>query len=209
MRHQDADCNVGLVCVPDTDSPTGGWVHYTGEGNRPFEGPLGPCTPETETEQGPAQPQVTEPLVRRALRRIALPASEVVVQPPGGRTLVNFDTLFRTEPRRLVRTVRLLGRRVDLEIWPVAYRWRHGDGTEQVSERPGRVYEEGVPMSAYVSHRYSDAGVTVQPRVDTTYAARFRVDGGVWQDVLGTVTIPGAGSALRVVEGRPALVAAD
>ncbi len=39
-----------------------------------------------------APPEVTPGLVLRAFRRIPLPASEVVVQPPGGRTLVNLDT---------------------------------------------------------------------------------------------------------------------
>ena len=39
-------------------------------------------------------PQVTSSAVFRALRRIGLPASELVVQPPGGETLVNFDTNF-------------------------------------------------------------------------------------------------------------------
>ncbi len=44
------------------------------------------------------------------------------------------------------------------------------------------------------------------PRVDTTYAARFRVGNGPWRDVDGTVTIPGQAQGLRVVEARPVLV---
>jgi hypothetical protein len=63
-------------------------------------------------------------------------------------------------------------------------------------------------MNQYVSHRYQDAHVTMRPKVDTTYSARFRVDGGAWRDVVGTVTIPGTSVDLRVVEGRPTLVAA-
>jgi hypothetical protein len=39
-----------------------------------------------------APPEVTPGLVLRALRRVPLPASELVVQPPGGRTLVNLET---------------------------------------------------------------------------------------------------------------------
>ncbi|MBD8870565.1 hypothetical protein [Nocardioides donggukensis] len=168
---------------------------------------LGTCTPADPTAAPPAPPQVTEPIVRRALRRIPLPGSSIVVQPPGGRTLVNFDTLFRTEAAPLQRTVRLLGRRVDLEIWASSFTWRHGDGTQQVSTSPGRAFAEGVSMDEYVSHRYADAQVTVRPAVDTTYSARFRVDGGPWQDVVGTVTIAGEPVELSVVEGRPTLVA--
>ena len=64
-------------------------------------------------------------------------------------------------------------------------------------------------MTDYISHQYTDAQVTVQPRVDTTYSARFRVNGGAWQDVAGTVTIDGAPVELRVVEAQPQLVADD
>ena len=56
-----------------------------------------------------------------------------------------------------------------------------------------------------ITHRYLSKG-RVSPRVDTTYAAEFRVDGGAWRDVAGTVTIPGDPQGLRVVTARPVLV---
>jgi hypothetical protein len=49
----------------------------------------------------------------------------------------------------------------------------------------------------------------VTPRVDTTYSAEFRVDGGAWREVAGTVTIPGSPVQLDVVTARPVLVGAD
>ena len=137
-----------------------------------------------------------------------LPASTLVVQPPGGRTLVNFDTLFRTEAEPFTRTVHLLAHRVDLAITPTSFSWSHGDGTRQVTSDPGRAFRRGVAMDRYVSHRYEDAHVTMKPSVDTTYSARFRVDGGPWRDVDGTVTITGGTVPLRVVEARPTLVSA-
>ena len=167
-------------------------------------GNIDACTPDPVAA---AQP-ITQVMVLRALRRVELPASRIVVQPPGGKTLVNFDTLFRTDSEPFTRTVRLLGHRIDLEITPASFTWSHGDGTRQVTTQPGREFERGLPMSAYVSHRYQDAHVTMRPKVDTTYSARFRVDGGAWRDVVGTVTIPGTSVDLRVVEGRPTLVAA-
>jgi hypothetical protein len=42
--------------------------------------------------------------------------------------------------------------------------------------------------------------------VDTTYAAQFRVNGGAWRDVNGTVTIPGAPVQLEVRTATPVLV---
>lgn len=149
---------------------------------------------------------VTSTIVARAFRRIPLPESEIVIQPPGGRTLVNFDTLFRTEAHPVTRTVRLLGHRVQLRARPSSFVWRPGDGTVFTTTQPGRTYRKRLPMSSYVSHRYTEA-TSVRPRVDTTWSARFRVDGGPWRPVAGTVTIDGAPVELRVVEARAQLVA--
>ncbi len=147
-----------------------------------------------------APPQVTPGLVLAAFRRLPLPPSELRVQPPNGRTLVNFDTNFFTDGAELSRTVTLLGRRVELRIWPSQFGWRFGDGATRSTTSPGSAYPD-----LEITHRYLRAG-RVAPSVDTTYAARFRVDGGPWRDVAGTVTIPGRPDALRVVTARPVLV---
>lgn len=147
-----------------------------------------------------APPEVTPGLVLRALRRVPLPASELVVQPPGGRTLVNFETNFYTEQGEFTRVVRLLGRRVELRIWPASFVWRYGDGTSERTSSAGAPYPD-----LEITHRYLERG-RVAVSVDTTYAADFRVDGGAWRSVEGTVTIPGESEALRVVTARPVLV---
>jgi hypothetical protein len=149
----------------------------------------------------PAQaPALTPGLVARAFRRIDLPSSELQIQPPNGRTLVNFDTNFYTEQPAFDRTVRLLGKQVDLRIWPSEFRWVFGDGGELAGTNPGAPYPD-----LLVTHNYLQKGA-VSPRVDTTYAARFRVDGGPWRDVDGTVTVPGDPAQLAVVTARPVLV---
>lgn len=151
---------------------------------------------------GPDGPpaQVTPGLVAAAFRRLPLPASELQVQPPNGRTLVNFDTNFFTDGGELSRTVTLLGRRVELRIWPERFGWRFGDGATRWTTTPGSAYPD-----LEITHRYLRSG-RVAPSVDTTYAAEFRVDGGPWREVAGTVTISGAAEALRVVTARPVLV---
>lgn len=144
--------------------------------------------------------EITPDIVLRAFRRIPLPASELVVQPPNGRTLVNLETNFYTEQGELTRSVRLLGRSVELAIWPERFVWRFGDGEVLESDSPGSPYPD-----LEITHAYRKRG-RVAPSVDTTYAARFRVDGGAWRDVPGTVTIPGSAEPLRVVTARPLLV---
>ncbi len=145
-------------------------------------------------------PAVTPGLVLRAFRRVPLPASELVVQPPGGRTLVNFETNFYTEQGEFTRVVRLLGRRVVLRIWPESFTWVYGDGSSERTSSAGSPYPD-----LEITHRYLERG-RVAVRVDTTYAAEFRVGGGPWRGVDGTVTIPGEAEGLRVVTARPVLV---
>jgi len=147
-----------------------------------------------------AAPAVTPGLVAAAFRELVLPAAELVVQPPGGRTLVNFETNFFTEQGELSRTVSVLGREVELRIRPESYDWRFGDGGSRVTTGPGSAYPD-----LEVTHRYLRAG-RVAPSVAVTYAARFRVGDGAWRPVTGTVTVPGKPQPLRVVEARPVLV---
>jgi hypothetical protein len=158
----------------------------------------GSCVP------APAAPdqavQLTPSAVLRAFRNLSLPAAELVVQPPGGATLVNFVTNFYTEQGEFTRTVRLLGQRVDLRIWPSQFGWRFGDGRSLASASAGAPYPD-----LEITHEYARAG-GVRPSVDTTYAAEFRVNGGPWRDVDGTVTIPGSPVQLRVRTATPVLV---
>ncbi len=135
-----------------------------------------------------------------ALRRVELPASRLQVQPPGGRTLVNFPTNFFTEAEPFERTVRLLGQRVDLRIRPSSFGWDFGDGVRTTTAEPGAAYPD-----LEVTHAYLSRG-QVGASVDTTYSAEFRVNGGPWQPVDGTVTMQGDEVGLDVLTASPTLV---
>jgi hypothetical protein len=149
---------------------------------------------------GPDAGSVTPGIVAAAFRRLPLPEAKLVIQPPNGRTLVNFKTNFYTEQGEFTRTVTLLGRQVELRIWPASFGWRFGDGESDQTTSPGAAYPD-----LEVTHEYLEKG-RVSPSVDTTYAAEFRVGGGPWREVAGTVTISGSPQELRVVEARPVLV---
>ena len=134
-----------------------------------------------------------------------MPASEVAIQPPGGETLVNLDTIFSTQADSFSRTIGLLGHRVELDITPSEFRWVNGDGTVQVTDWAGKPWRKGTPLHEFITHRYEQADQAVQPRVDTTWTARYRVDGGPWQDVGGTVSITGEPFDLTVLSAAPHL----
>ncbi len=151
-----------------------------------------------------APPQVTPGQIRRAFRSLDWPASPLIVQPPGGRTLVNFATNFYTDnttPRR--QSITLLGHRVLIEATPTSYTWTYGDGTTAETTTPGAAYP-----ALDVTHDYLRAG-GVRARLDTTYSGRYRLDNGPWTTIPDTLTVTGTPVSLEVVEARPTLVAYD
>jgi hypothetical protein len=151
-------------------------------------------------------PTITMAMVRHAFEQVPLPVSEVQVQPPGGETLVNLATIYSTEAEDIDTEVILLGRRVELRIRASAYAWNPGDGSEAiVTDWPGVPYDPALAKNAYVAHLYSRVG-TVPVRVDTTWSAQFRIDGrGAFQDVDGTVTMPGRPVQVEVREAGAVL----
>ncbi len=145
------------------------------------------------------RPVVTPDLVLREVRRIGLPALQIRVQ-PAGVTLVNFDTIFYTEPEPFARTVQLLGYSVDVEATPAAYGWFFGDGQTATTDGPGAPYP-----SKDVVHAYASADVVERPSVDVTYEIRFRVDGSEWRSIDETVTADGPTVDVEVKEAAPVL----
>lgn len=148
-----------------------------------------------------AAPTVTPALVARAFERIPLPSLRAIAQ-PATKTLVNFDTIFHVEAEPIDRTLTLLGQRVELAIRPSGFRWDFGDGQRLTSSTPGAAYP-----SRAITHRYLDADVTVRAEVAVTWTARWRLNGGAWADVPGSVTTVGPPAVLRIVEAVPNLVA--
>ena len=86
-----------------------------------------------------------------------------------------------------------------MEATPTQYTWLHGDGTQASTTSPGAPYPE-----LAVTYAYQQAQ-TVTPSVRVTYQARFRVEGGGWQQIPETVTVDGPPTSLRVVEGTAVL----
>lgn len=147
---------------------------------------------------GPRTSAVTDELVLEAIRRVGLPTLLVSTTPPD-RTLVNLKTVFFTSPTSVTRTLTLLGQSVEVDATPARYLWHFGDGQSASTDSPGSPYP-----AMDLTHRYLKVD-TVRPSVDTTYTARFRVNGGAWQDVNGTVTIVGPPITLEVLEATPVL----
>lgn len=190
------DCAAARACPDPAERVWRLWGRLDNEGWEPL---YTQCFGRPPTTADAPRPTVTPGRVLTALRQLGLPALEAKTQ-PAGKTLVNFETIFYAEPQPFARTITLLGQSVDVEATPATYLWHHGDGTTASTETPGARYP-----AKDVVHEYTDAHTTVSPSVDVTYTARFRVNGGAWQDIAETVTITGPGGSLRIAEATAVL----
>ncbi|NYD57543.1 hypothetical protein BKA08_001781 [Nocardioides marinisabuli] len=146
--------------------------------------------------------------ILEAFRRIPLPDAPLEIQPPGGETLVNFDTILHTQAEPFQETVQLLGRQITFDITPATFTWTLGNGETMTTTDPGQPWTPDTPTDAYVSHRYTQAGpVTLQ--LTTTWTARWRLGTGPWRDVNGTVTMTSPAHDLQVRTAQPQLVSYD
>ncbi len=151
-----------------------------------------------------ARKQVTWQDVLSAIRRVGVPAGEV--QAPR-YTLVNLDTTFYTRPQAIDRTLTIIGYTVDVQVEPTGYTWHWGDGATDTTQTPGQPYPSADVTHTYV-HATKDSGA-LSLSVDVTYSARYRVDGGAWLDIPDTITIPGPGTPLPIMQASAVLVAED
>ena len=154
---------------------------------------MGAVAPPTK----PSSPTPGEILT--AIRKIGLPRLEINIQ-PGEETLVNLDTIFFARPQPFTRSVTLLDYDIDVVASPVRYTWHHGDGTLHTTSQPGSPYP-----SKDVTYRYLELAKNLHPSVDVTYAVRYRIDGGGWQNLSQTLQAAGPAGDLDVKEATPVL----
>jgi len=179
-----ADLGLDSICVQTAMS----------EGRDPFE--------YCGLDENGNPPRPTPGMISAAFQTIDLPPSQLIIQPPNGRTLVNFATNFYTDNGPFdVPAFQLLGHTIELRVRPVTFAWHYGDGAIDETSEPGAAYPE-----LQITHTYLQKG-SVAPSVDTTYAATYRVDrAGPWLPVDGTVTIAGEPAQLQVLTATPTLV---
>lgn len=148
--------------------------------------------------KGPTGPTVAD--IERAFKALPMRPSTIHIQPPGGETLVNFDSIFYTEPFALDQSLHLLGSTVDFHITVASYTWHYGDGHTQTTTDPGAAYP-----TQTITHRYLKKG-SVSVSLDTVYQADYSIDGGPTQHLDDTVTISSPPQQLTILTATPHLV---
>lgn len=106
----------------------------------------------------------------------------------------------------------LLGRSATVRFTPVGWSWDFGDGTTLRTSTGGARWRDlGVPEfdPTSSSHVYATRGTRTVTLV-TDFRAEYRLDGGAWLPIPGTLSLPAAAPAtVRAVAARTALVARD
>jgi hypothetical protein len=140
-------------------------------------------------------------IVAKKFKNLEWPQSTLTIQPLGGRTLVNFETIFYTTNNQpSVRELTLIGQTVEIQATPTSYTWHFGDETSTTTSSAGRPHPH-----QDVVHTYTGLD-PVEPSVDTVYSGKFRVNGGAWENIEETVTVEGEAVDLEILEATPELV---
>jgi hypothetical protein len=148
--------------------------------------------------------EITPELVLTAFKKLQWPKPELVVQPPGGETLVNFETNFYTTlTTPQTQTVTLLGQQVTIEATPARYRFNFDENGEHTdTDNPGAPYPQ-----LDNTYEYREAHLTRHPWVDVAYTGRYRIAGSRgWTTIPNSLTVAGDPVNLTVIEGQPNLI---
>ncbi|MGY5766384.1 hypothetical protein ACXET9_14435 [Brachybacterium sp. DNPG3] len=103
--------------------------------------------------------------------------------PEVGWVPVNMVVVLYAETRTQVLETELLGVPVRVRAMPVEFRWDLGDGSSIVTSDPGEPFPSEAVSSEYRYEGWYDIELT------TTFAGQFSVDGGEWQDIVGTIEV--------------------
>lgn len=191
-----AVCAEGIACVAD-DGESGFRYTVYEDGNE-----IGSTCLSAKENQPPGEP--TPAQVMDAARSLSWPQATLVIQPPGGETLVNFATNFYTPSTDArTQTVPLLDMTVTIEATPSAYTWHFGDGHDATTHEPGAPYPH-----LTITHAYLRKG-SVSPALDVTYSGRYRFGDGPWKALPDTLTVQGTPQLLTVRTATPHLVDSD
>ncbi len=196
-------CATALLCADGSPVTKYVWVDAAGErGETRTVCPGDPDIPEvTVTPPTPGE-------IFRAFKEVAPTKSVLSIQPPGGKTLVNFPTIFSTEaePFSTPSIPLVKGFSVVFHISPAAYVWEHGDGSDAVTtDWPGEAWSQGADVEDLLTHTYQTLD-PVKASVTVRWGAKVSLNGGPPQPVDGTVNAPSPEVDLRILEATPELV---
>ena len=158
-----------------------------------------------------APPVVTMPMILNAFHLTPWAQPQITTQPQGDITLVGLDTYYKVnwtptgyQPGEVepLDPATMLGYHVDIRVRLDHFTYLFGDDTT-FGPTP---YEGGVYPTGTITHQYLKAGA-YPARVETTFGADFRINGGAWTPVPDTATVPGPPTTVTAKTAHAQLVA--
>lgn len=147
-------------------------------------------------------------VTEKQLRELPI-AAPVLGAQPERHTLKGAETNLYAEPAEQSFELTIAGRKVQVRVAPAEYRWSYGDGTTLTTAAPGGP----IPAARWgektaTSHAYAATG-DVTASLVTVFAGQFSVEGGPFQPIAGTATVPSAPRILSVWRSEVRLYADD
>ena len=144
--------------------------------------------------------ELTEAMIVEQFHRTQFALPGTMIEPPGGRTLVNLPTYFGLswpeegfQPSE-IDTTTLIGHEVRIRPTLVGVTYFMGDGNSI-----GPTESVGGPFpGGDITHEYASAA-DVAPYTSVEYGGEVSVDGGAWSEIPSTVVIDGPTSPLAVL----------
>lgn len=136
------------------------------------------------------------------------PARPTVAGEPNGWAVIGLDANFVASAKAHTASGPLLGVQADVRFTPVTFRWGYGDGIRSTTSTGGRTWKAlGVPefSPTATSHIYAKSG-SYTLDVAVIYTAQFRVGGGAWRDIPGTLSLSAPTSTIVAGDAATVLV---
>ncbi|MGO0576903.1 hypothetical protein [Ornithinimicrobium panacihumi] len=180
--------------IADSEGPVSGWDLV---GQTCF-------TPSVPARSGEPAQELTEAMIINAFHRTDFALPQTILEPPGGRTLVNLPVYFELswpeagfQPDE-VDTTTLAGHEVRIRPTLVGISYVTGDGTTI-----GPTTDMGGPYpGGSITHTYTAKAAGLNPYISVEYGGEVSVDGGEWRSIPATATVEGPTTTLEVLTSR-------
>lgn len=120
------------------------------------------------------------------------PDAPTVATEPGAWGILKLHTNVIASAAQHVRSGTLLGGPAEVNFIPIGFTFDYGDGQATTTATGGDTWA-ALGLAEFsktaTSHRYTTPG-TKTIAAEVTYAAEYRVGGGDWRPVVGTLSIP-------------------
>lgn len=160
------------------------------------------------TSQPSASPRPATPPVTVTDLASFRPQAPAHAMEPDGWSVVGLPTNFiaQAEPHTVRGT--LFGIPAEVRFTPTTYHWRYGDGDTLNTPHAGATWSRlGVSefSETVTSHAYAAAG-TYTVQLSVHHSPEYRLAGGSWRKIDGTIPVAAPALIVRVYTAKTALV---